>query len=441
MRTWMLAPLGGAMTLASFALGFQWMFPDEDALRWARWKTEDSSRGTWAFDARDLDVTIFGAVALDDATLYKLERPRRVRGEQIPGAPVPMLTSPRVSARLELLPLLTGALMVALNADLYGGDLDMRVGQDGALRVIEGDLDGLDLSRVPLSGDEWTVDATGTAALVSDLQIDTEKIKESQGTLSLRFQDFKIAGGEIAGFKLEPMTFTEAVLAFEVEDGEAKVTQGKLVSDLLEATITGEITLNKDLRRMRMRLQFQLTLNEELDKLARFVPTLSDARDDDGVYHLILSGTPATARVRGDRLAARGDERPRSGRVNGPDGFQGPGQNGLGIGELPGEDGDPGVGEEEGDDDAASRRERRLERIRRARERRQQERDDEGQDGSPARPGGRTFEPMMPSRGGDDGQEPRGQGDMDEFGRPPDDEGPPEDGPPEEPEYDPFLDE
>lgn len=434
MRTWMLVPIGGATALASFLLGVQLLFPDDEALRYARWKLEDSTRGAWAFDASDLDVTALGSVALDDATLYKLERPRRVRGEQVPGTPSPVLSSPRVSARLELLPLLKGALMVALDADLYGGELDMRVGQDGDERIIAGEVADLDLSRLPLSGDGWVVDATGTGKLVSDLRINTDKIKQSDGTLSLRLENFKITGGDVEGFKLEPMVFTEAVLAFKVEDGEAKVTEGRLVSDLLEATITGEITLNKDLRRTRMNLHIQLTLNEQLDKLARFVPTMSDARDDEGVYHFVVSGTVSTARPRADRIAARGETRGRPGRV-------GPG------GPMPGMDGgepfDPEAeqGGDEGDDDAAARRERRLERIRKARERRQREREEQGQDGMLDR--GPGMEPMMP-RGGrnpeDEPMDPRDQRDPG-FGRPPSDEDLPEDLPPEEPEYDPFVDE
>ena len=408
-----------AASFFGFLAGLHVHFPSAAALERLRYEVQDRSNGDWGLDASDLSLYRLTGVTLDDATLYKVKKSRfRRRGDdEKPPEVTAFLALERLSARLELLPLLRGGTMVDFDADLYGGNLSGAAGQVGSSMRFQADGEDIDLSKMPLSGDDWNANLTGMLKIDADLDINREQSKESKGHLSISAEDLALVSGEFSGFKLDPMKFTESVLSFEVDNGVAKVKEGHLVSDMLEATISGDVTLNKDFKRWRMRLSVVVTLNEALDKLARFAPGLSEARADDGSYHFMMAGTPGLARLRPDRLGARGGT---GGPMGGPRDGGGDDEEGP----APMMD-DPGV--EPGNDmSAEERRQARLERIRKARERRkarQAERgiDPESEDGGdlPMRGPGRLPPlqrggPFMPGQQmdqpGDMGDRPGRQG-------------------------------
>lgn len=424
MKALALIPAALAATFAGFIAGLHVHFPSDAALTRLRYEVQDRSKGEWGIEASDLDLYWLTGVSLDDATIYKVKKSRfrRRNEEEKPPEVRPWMSAERLVARLQLLPLIRGGTMVDYDADLYGGTLEGEAGRVGSITRFAAQGRDIDLSRIPIAGDDWSADLTGSLVLDADVDIDREEYKKSEGSFRVAAQDLALVAGEFSGFKLEPMKFTDAVLAFEIDNGVAKVKEGHLASDLLEATISGEITLNKDMKRWRLRLTVVVTLNETLDKLARFSPTMSEARAEDGTYHFIMAGTPGLARLRPDRLGAKGDrdaldDGPRPGPVGRP-GMQGP------------EDGPPMMEEEppeEGEElSAEERRERRLERIRKARERRkarEAEREAGGGDmpeGGPGRMppfqrGGPMGDPMEPGQDGpgwEDEQMMPGEGDF-----------------------------
>ncbi len=429
-------------TFVGFLVGLHVHFPSEAALARLRYEIQDRSREEWGLTATDLDLYMLTGVSLDDATLYKVKKSRfRRRSEdEKPAEITEFLRAESLVARLQLLPLLRGGTMVDFDADLYGGTLSGEAGEVGNIMRFAAQGRDIDLANMPMSGDDWSADLTGRLVLDADLSINRESYKESEGSFRIAAQELALVSGEFSGFKLEPMKFTDSVLAFEIDNGVAKVTEGRFASDLLEATITGDITLNKDFKRWRLRLNVVVTLNEALDKLARFAPAMSDARAEDGAYHFIMAGTPGLARLRPDRLGAKGGAGPG---IAGPGAFGGPerGQNGM-----PGP-GDEPMGPEMMDEGPTSneeltadeRRQRRLERIRKARERRKQRDAEQGEgeeEGMPERGpgrmppfqrGGPMGEPMEQGQGGQ-GWEDEGMNPNDEYPQNPmDDEGPPND--------------
>jgi len=363
-----------AATFVGFVVGLHVHFPSEAALERLRYEVQDRSNGDWGLDASDLGLYRLTGVTLDDVTLYKVKKSRfRRHGEdERPPEVSAWLAADRLSARLELLSLLRGGTMVDFDADLYGGNLSGAAGQVGSSMRFQAEGEDIDLSRMPLSGDDWSADLTGMLQIDADLDVNREQIKESTGHLKISAQDLGLASGEFSGFKLDPMKFTESVLSFEVNNGVATVKEGHLVSDMLEATISGDITLNKDVKRWRMRLSVVVTLNEALDKLARFAPGLADARAEDGSYHFMMAGTPGLAKLRPDRLGARG------GPGVSPGGARG-GQDLEEEGPGPMLD-DPGMDAGSDDQSAEERRQARMERIRKARERRKARQAERGLD-------------------------------------------------------------
>ncbi|MDP6932753.1 MAG: type II secretion system protein GspN, partial [Myxococcota bacterium] len=125
-----------------------------------------------------------------------------------------------------------------------------------------------------------------------------------EGELSLSVEDFAVQSGSYMGFQFEPTTFSEAQLAFEIEEGVAEVTEGRFVSDPVEAEVTGSITLNREPRRTRLDLSVLFKLSDTLDQLARISPSMRSARDDDGNYHFSVTGSLSYPRFREDRGAA-----------------------------------------------------------------------------------------------------------------------------------------
>ena len=388
--------VGAATGLVAFGIGLHVTFPDDDALARLKWEIQDRSGGGYALEASDLDLWWLTGVQLDDATLYRVERPRRRgRTTEEPPPPTALLGASQFNARLQLLPAITGALIASFDADLYGGEVSGEAGVDGPVQRLELDGEDLDLSLLPLYGEGWSVELGGKAQIEADVSLDTDEIRNSEGSVSIEIDGLAIQGGEAGGLTLDPMPFSEAVLKLELKDGTAEITEGRFVSEMVDATIAGEIGLMRDLRRSRIRITITLRLSDTLDTLARMAPATKYARDEDGVYHFIYSGTPGLARVREDRDAAAGEE-PRRGPLGG---------GGPMGGELGGQMGGPmggagGFGDREpaegGDDD--DRRAERLERIRRARERFRESREsDAGGVGErePMRPGADRREPQM----------------------------------------------
>ncbi|MBK9369627.1 MAG: hypothetical protein IPN01_25570 [Deltaproteobacteria bacterium] len=133
--------------------------------------------------------------------------------------------------------------------------------------------------------------------------------------------------------------------------------------------------LQSPLGRSRLRLDFNVKLAEELDKLARLAPGVKEARDAEGVLHFTCSGTLDSPEC--------GPEGARRGRVAGP---MNVGDGGVGV-----------IGEEGGENEPMDaeerkrRREERLaerrERIRQLREQREAGGENAGDEGEVAGPG------------------------------------------------------
>jgi len=187
------------------------------------------------------------------------------------------------------------------------------------------------------------------------------------------------------GFDLpSEQKFTEARIAFKVEEGKAKVTEGRLVGDLLDATFEGEITLNKKIIRSRPRITVVFTVAETFDNLLKLAPGPRDARDDEGKYHYLVTGTLEHPRFYADRAkTGRRSHTDRGTTVRSP---------ALGGGAV--ED-----AEEAGttdDERKASREERIRERRERLKERRDRMRQGQDEGAEPGPRGGRTPEDGPP---------------------------------------------
>lgn len=450
-----------AWGLLIFVIALRVHFPSDVALERIQVELQNRTDNAWALDASSLSLWGLSGVRFDDVTFYSLEEPKRRRrvrrrasgsddvdnAEDIPDPikATPFLQAERVRARVALLPFLGGTQKVVFNSRILSGDLRGTVAQSDEQRSIFLEGRSLDLSKLPIGGSSWSIDATGKMMLDVDLDLSNTNPRESTGEIHLSFEGLGIQSAQAMGMELTPVAFSEAVFDINLANGKAEFAQGVLDGDILDATFSGYITLSKkDLMRSRLRVNVRMELDSTLDSLAKFSPDLREARDEEGVYHLLCTGTLKRPSCSADRRAAgnltsssRRTPPPRPAKTNRPKPKMGPD---FVEDQLDEEDVRP-LDEEEARE---ARRKRRLERIRERRERLREERklrELDGDDGTgdfddeeffePQRPQpiplpGRDFGPRIPRP--DDMPMDDGFGPRDDFG--------PDDLPPEIPPFD-----
>jgi type II secretion system protein N len=438
-----------------FLLALHVHFPDEALLQRLQFELQDRTKGAWALQASDVDPWMLTGLSFDDAVLFSVDSPRptpkrRKKGkaaeeeegpEEKPLQGTPWLRADTLRARVGLLSLLRRDTEVIFDADAYGGNLSGTVVQGEKRQVLRVVGEDLMLSAIPLDGDDWSFDLEGMAQLDVDMEVNKEQIRESAGHFKLALEDLKMKSGKLMGMDVGAATFTESTLEMEVKGGKAEISRGQFTSDLFEATLSGDTTLsNREVGKWRIRIQMQLKFSEELDRFAKMAPMLRNSRDEDGVYHLLCTGTVENPRCREDRSAsgvrttsAAGDRAGRS-ALGDKAPFGGPDDEELaasGPGSLSGLD-----REATGELSPEERRQKRLERIRERRERLRKQREERessragalDEDGPP-RPSRNNIDREMP----EEFDPPNDPEPLDPEEGPPMDEGP-MDLPPEEEE-------
>lgn len=367
-----------------FLVAFHVTFPSDAAILRLKYEAAERSGKAWSLAASDASLWRFTGLELEDFQLLKTEKPkRRARSgeEEEPADARVFLEADSLAVRLRLLPLIRGRKDVGFTAHMHGGSLDGHVGLGETSFVLDTSIDDIDLSTLDLQGKDFEADLQGTLGGMLDLDLDQEDLSASTGEGSLEIQDLVMVKTKVMGFDLpENQKFTEAKLAFKVENGKAKITDGKMTGDLIEAVFEGEITLNKKLLRSRPRIEITFTVAEAVDNLLKIAPGPKDARDDEGKYHFLLTGTLEHPRFYPDRAktgrSARSTRPERVGSIRRPDTTS--------AGTEP--------GGEEADMDEEERRKAREDRIRERRERLRERRErlkssrEEGGDGRVAGP-------------------------------------------------------
>lgn len=318
-------PLGAsALGLLVFIGAMHLHFPSEAVVERARYAVQDGSKGKWALEASDASWWMPGGVTLSDVTVFRTEGARR-RPSADESGPIPgsiFMRSDSVSARVALLPLLSGQQMLDFVAEAWGGDLSGRFGEADGMRLVTLHTDGIDLARIPIEGEEWSVDASGLLKLDADLKLPLERGRDApapEGSILLEISDLVIKESRMMGMDLVAATFTEAVLELEMAGKKAEVQRGRFASDVIDLTIGGHMNVSAgDPSRWRLRLELEFTLDDQLDTMAKLLPTTKSARGEDGTYHMLCSGTLSSPSCKADRSKVRGGRvgRPSLGNVD-----------------------------------------------------------------------------------------------------------------------------
>lgn len=410
-----LAVMASFWGLLFFSLGLRLTFPSDAAKAFLAQQVDSLSGGQYALRMDDVSPWWGTGLSVENAQVLTREaprprrRPRRGQDEAPEGEPEAdpyklLVELTEVSARIKpLTTLLSRAPTFSLAATLYDGDVGGVVSQSGAVTRLDILGTDINLEQLPVEGETLKAKLAGALRARIDLTIDAEEAKNTTGKVRFEVDGLRMSEASLMGFTLGEANFSEAVLSLNVEQGRAKVKKGSFVSDLVQVQLDGEVQLQSPLGRSRLRLDFNVKLAEELDKLARLAPGVKEARDAEGVLHFTCSGTLDSPEC--------GPEGARRGRVAGPLGAAG------GEGVLGG--GDAGDAEPMDAEERKRRREERLaerrERIRQLREQREANGGENvGEDpelagpGNPRRPGPINGPMNLP----DEEDLPPGEGDM-----------------------------
>jgi type II secretion system protein N len=313
--------------MAVFTVAMHIHFPSDAIVERARWEVQNGSDGAYALEASGARWWMPGGVTLSDATLLSVDQKRRSRDAEDGTTASPLFRADSASIRLALLPLLQGTRIVQYAAEVYGGEISGQFGESATHRLITIQTDGLDLARIPIEGEDWSVDATGMLRIEADLAIATEKGKkapDSDGSILIEIDDFVVKNSTMMGMDLVAAEFQEAVLELSMKGKKAEVERGRFESDLIDLTLDGYMNMaSSDPDRWRLRLELTFTLGESLDTMASMLPNLKRARGEDGTYHMMCTGTVSNPVCREDRSKVRG-QNPRSKRAEGGFGVASP---------------------------------------------------------------------------------------------------------------------
>ena len=302
-----------------FSIGLYLFFPGEAFRERAEWQVSDASKGAYQLSVVDAGLWRLSGVSLDTVTLYKAATQRS--GRDVPDEEIevrPILGFERLAARLQLLPLLGGKQAISFAGDLYGGSADGVFARREGGQSIDIDAQGIRLELLPLVGENWSLDLAGLGKLVAALDLSTEELNESSGKGELKFTGLELVSGSVFGFDLpENASFDQALIRFKIEKGKVEVSEGIISGELIEIKIDGAITLSsRGFFRSRPRLDVELTPNESLDSLLKLAPGVKEARQDNGTYKYVVTGTIENPRFRADRT--RKTRTTRSRRVGAP---------------------------------------------------------------------------------------------------------------------------
>lgn len=382
--------VGGLLWFAlSVFAGLYLTFPEEQAKAYVIHRFNEGNRNEFAMEIGGLSLWRLTGTALEDVKILTLKRGKRSKDNPDPEMEAsPFITLDDLKIRVQVLPRLLGQTAFSYAADLFGGTISGSFSTSDVLTELTMEARAVDLSKMPLNSGETELHLTGTLRGDADLSLNTEELKESSGKLAIYFDGFGLgAGSKAAGFGLPEVLFSKAELVFEAKDGKLVVTAGTFESEMVTATVTGDIALNKKLARSRPRLELAFTLPPDMDELAKLSPDLKRARDEEGRYHASCSGTLIAPSCRISRTKGAGGA---GGVINERPGGIARGEKGGAL----------AAGGEEMDDE--ERKKAREERIKERRERLKKRREELGQKGGPNGDPGEMMAPddMPPINGG-----------------------------------------
>lgn len=210
-------------------------------------------------------------------------------------------------ARISLPALLIGRRSVSFGADAFGGSLDGNISDSEAERVVEIEIEELDLGQTPMLAGLLGLPITGAVSGSIELAAPEARLGKAEGKISLKMTGLSVGDGKakireiIALPKLDAGTLT---LEAEVKSGTVKITQLSGTGPDLELGAEGTIRLRDQPAQSALQLtsEFKFTdryTNKDDITRALFGPSGAfdldrknrAAKRPDGFYSWRVTGT------------------------------------------------------------------------------------------------------------------------------------------------------
>ncbi len=199
-----------------------------------------------------------------------------------------------------LFALVTGNLNVALDAEVFGGEIsgDFQIDQAANRYVIDLTADELAFDKIGFLKQQYKeLPFKGKANLRSEMDLHFNKIADSSGYLTLDIDNAVVGPGrygiDVPGIRLGKLTSR-----FTIEKGKLEVTtfeqrEGDILSDMM-----GNISLNKNIGNSRLNLDYRFKIQDglkntlEQDPLAKTaLSQLDKSKGSDEYYYQTIRGT------------------------------------------------------------------------------------------------------------------------------------------------------
>lgn len=289
---WKPRVLYGGFALAAFVLALRWTFPREAVKE--RLILEAGARG-WQIEMASVGPGGLLGFSAED-----------VRLESAAGLSIAL---DEVTASLQVLPLLTGKRVLALDARLFDGRVHGTAALSGPVRDVALTIEGVDLGSAPPLRRATGLDLAGVLSGAVALAVPEDPAARASGRLDLTVTGAGINGGKVPlpGMELPVQKVSLGTVTAAVKLDAGKATAERLEARGGDAELTGDglaVTLQPRLEhsplfgRARLRLQPAFWQRSGMGAFQQLAEgALSFARGPDGAYGLQVLGSLGQPRV------------------------------------------------------------------------------------------------------------------------------------------------
>ncbi|HMR76457.1 MAG TPA: type II secretion system protein GspN [Polyangiaceae bacterium] len=240
-----------------------------------------------------------------------------------------VVTIEHVHARVSLLRLIAGTTHVNFGADAFSGTISGHTSDAGGDRVIELELEGVDVGSLPTVAQAVGLPMTGALTGSVQLRLPESKLSKAEGKIELTVNDLSVGDGKAKirnTIALPKLSAGDLELVAEALDGRLKVeklnTKGKDLELIADGNVRLRDPFEQSLVEMSMRFSFTDAYKNKNDitrglfgapgssmpGLFDLDPKNKNAKRPDGFYAWRITGP--FSRIDADPVSAGGGARP-----------------------------------------------------------------------------------------------------------------------------------
>lgn len=157
-------------------------------------------------------------------------------------------------------------------------------------------LDQVDLAKVGILAFAGQIKGTGTVSGTMDIEGSLSDPSTLTGAIQLTLKNIQLDEQNIMGFQLDTMKIAEGLIDIQIQQGKLEFKNVRIGkpggSDDLNALVTGNLALNRNLNASNLNLKVVLGLSDRAkQKLSLIDSLLGSAKQSDGRYAYKLTGS------------------------------------------------------------------------------------------------------------------------------------------------------